>query len=341
MARRRLTPIAELDVPRAEHLPAVPRSFDAPPIAHVAADAAATAAAEEIARTLATARETGRLVLDLRLDEIAADHLTRDRLPEDDEEMAALKASLMAHGQRIPIEVTPLAGGLPYGLLSGWRRLAALRALHAETGEARFATIQALLRHPSSLEAAYVTMVEENEIRVGLSPYERARVAALATQRGVFPNEKAALLTLFAAASRPKRSRIRAFLEIYHALDGALRFPAHLPERLGLALVDVLRAGGGDRIAAALAAAAPETAEAERAVIEASLRAPEAPGAIAAPRPRGVSGAGIEHSEPCPGIRVEARLGAATPVLVLRGPGVTPALAEAITALIADMQTVT
>ena len=49
-----------------------PRSFDAPPIAHVAADAAATAAAEEIARTLATARETGRLVLDLPLEAIAA-----------------------------------------------------------------------------------------------------------------------------------------------------------------------------------------------------------------------------------------------------------------------------
>ena len=106
MARRRLTPIAVLDVPHAEHsaprppapVPA-PRSFDAPPIAHVAADAAATAAAEEIARTLATARETGRLVLDLPLEAIAADHLTRDRLPVEDEEMVALKSSLAAHGQ--------------------------------------------------------------------------------------------------------------------------------------------------------------------------------------------------------------------------------------------------
>ena len=120
MARRRLTPIAVLDVPHAEHsaprppapVPA-PRSFDAPPIAHVAADAAATAAAEEIARTLATARETGRLVLDLPLEAIAADHLTRDRLPVEDEEMVALKSSLAAHGQRTPIEVTPLTGALP------------------------------------------------------------------------------------------------------------------------------------------------------------------------------------------------------------------------------------
>ena len=88
-------------------------------------------------------------------------------------------------------------------------------------------------------------MVEENEIRLGLSHYERARVAARATERGVFPSEKAALLALFATASRAKRSRIRAFLDIYHALDGSLRFPAALPERLGLRLVEKVRAGQG------------------------------------------------------------------------------------------------
>ena len=91
-----------------------------------------------------------------------------------------------------------------------------------------------MVRRPDSAADAYVAMVEENEIRLGLSQYERARIAALATERGVFPSEKAALLALFASASRAKRSRIRAFLEIYHALDGALRFPAALPERLGL-----------------------------------------------------------------------------------------------------------
>ena len=327
MARRRLTPIAALDVPHAEHLPASPpRSFDAPPIAHVAADAAATAAAEEIARTLATARETGRLVLDLGLGEIAADHLTRDRLPEDDEEMAALKQSLAAHGQRTPIEVTPVTGSLPYGLISGWRRLAALRALHAETGEARFATVQALVRRPETLEDAYVSMVEENEVRVGLSPYERARVAALATERGVFPSEKAALLTLFATASRPKRSRIRAFLAIVHALDGVLRFPAHLPERLGLALSESLRAGQGAAIAAALAEAAPTTAEAERAVLEACLRPSRAPKA----RPR------VVRSDPCPGITLQEALDGPTPALTLKGPGVTAALADRIRALLLE-----
>ena len=185
-------------------------------------------------------------MLDLALDAIAPDHLTRDRLPAEDEEMAALcatRSAPTASARRSRSRRSTGAGALPYGLISGWRRLMALKALHAETGEARFATVQALVRRPETAADAYVTMVEENEIRVGLSHYERARVAALATARGVFPSEKAALLALFATASRPKRSRIRAFLEIYHALDGTLRFPAHLPERLGLALVEPVRAG--------------------------------------------------------------------------------------------------
>ncbi len=250
MARRRLAPMA-LPVPEGpapDGRPDVPRAEHLAPIARVAAEAAGTAALQELSETLARARETGRMVLDLALDAIAPDHLARDRIPAEDAEMATLRESIRAHGQRTPIEVTPLAvsstgDALPYGLISGWRRLAALKALHAETGEARFATVQALVRRPETAADAYVTMVEENEIRLGLSQYERARVAALATERGVFASEKAALLALFATASRPKRSRIRAFLEIYHALDGTLRFPAALPERLGLALVERLRAG--------------------------------------------------------------------------------------------------
>ena len=106
---------------------------------------------------------------------------------------------------------------------------AALKALHAETGEARFATVQALVRRPETAADAYVAMVEENEIRLGLSQYERARVAALAAARGVFPDEEAALRALFATASRPKRSRIRAFLALYHGLDARLALPGGDP----------------------------------------------------------------------------------------------------------------
>ena len=327
MARRRLTPTAALfeDVPRAEH-PALPGLSATAPIARVAAEAAGAAALEEMAETLRRARDEGRMVLELPLDAIAADHLARDRLPAEDADAVALRESLRLHGQRTPIEVTPVAGALPYGLISGWRRLEALKALHAGTGEARFATVQALVRRPETAADAYVAMVEENEIRVGLSQYERARVAARAAERGVFADEEAALRALFASASRPKRSRIRAFLAIYHALDGSLRFPAHLPERLGLALVERIRAGAGPAVAAALAAGDPQTPEAELAIL-----AREAQGRQTAREP---ARQGVEAAEIRPGVRLAESLHGRTLTLRLTGEGVGPALQAEIRRLL-------
>jgi hypothetical protein len=197
----------------------------------------------------------------------------------------------------------------------------ALKALHAETGEPRFASIQALVRRPETAADAYVAMVEENEIRVGLSQYERARVAARATERGVFPSEKAALLALFAAASRPKRSRIRVFLELYHALDGVLRYPAHLPERLGLQLVEMVRAGGGGRIAAAIAEADPPSPAAELAILGALVRRP---------RPTRPS----SREELRPGVTLADELRGHALTLRLEGEGVTAALRDAVRALL-------
>ncbi len=295
------------DVPRAEHFPgAAPErksAFPPPPargpgapIARVAAEAAGQAALDEVIETLRRAEAEGRMVLEIPLADIATDHLARDRIAPDafdaDEDMAALIASLRAHGQRVPIEVVALRGPasdegrdggfargrLPYGLISGWRRLTALGALHAETGEERFATVKALARRPASAAEAYVAMVEENEIRLGLSQYERARVAALAVDRGVFPDEGAALRALFAGASRAKRSRIRAFVEIFRALDGALAFPAHLPERLGLRVVEQIRAGHAEAIEAALAGGIRPTPEEELSLLERVVDRLEAPG---------------------------------------------------------------
>jgi hypothetical protein len=333
MARRRLTSISDgQNVPRAEHPaqaadPGVSEA-PAPPIARVAAEAAGAAALEEMAESLRRARDDGRLALELPLEVIAPDHLTRDRLPLEDDEMAALRASLRTHGQRMPIEVTPLSGALPYGLISGWRRLVALKALHAETGEARFATVKALVRRPETVADAYAAMVEENEIRVGLSHYERARVAALATRRGVFESEKKALLALFPAASRAKRSRIRAFLEIYHALDGALRFPAHLPERLGLALVEKVRAGQGAAIADAISGADPREPEAELAALTRLVAGPSAARARAAPPTESF----------LPDVTLQQTLRGRRLTLTLAGEGVTPALAAEIRTALAGLR---
>lgn len=215
-----------------------PRS--APPVAQVAGATAAQAALEELSGELRAARAEGRLVQDLPLEVIEETHLVRDRMAADDAEMAALKESLKARGQQTPIEVVELEGG-QYGLISGWRRMTALRALAQETGEARFATVRAFLRQPRSASDAYVAMVEENEIRVGLSYYERARIVARAAEQGVYPDEGAALRGLFASASRAKRSKIGSFIAIYHALDDQLRFPSAIPERLGLSVAKVLK----------------------------------------------------------------------------------------------------
>lgn len=289
MARKRLSGPRADYLAEAQAAPEVksslkPLGHGGPPIAQVAAQSAAESALRDLADEVSAAKSEGRMIVRIRRDQIQPDHLARDRVVQDDEDMQALIESLRAHGQRTPIEVTELAdqpkgGSVRYGLISGWRRLAALERLFAETGDPAYETVLALLRQPKDASDAYVSMVEENEIRVGLSYYERARVAAEATKRGVYESEKQALLTLFANVSRAKRSRIRSFVGLYHALDGVLTFPASIPERLGLALADMLKSDpdGATRVRAALRQAKPQSAADELAVLNAALRKPAAP----------------------------------------------------------------
>ncbi|MBK5927072.1 ParB N-terminal domain-containing protein, partial [Rhodobaculum claviforme] len=275
MARRRLTPLPshlpaqDPSAGTAEAATSRPADRATPPIARVAGAEATAAALREVSDALAGARAEGRLALRLTLDQIEDGWLVRDRLAPEGEDFAALLASLRAHGQRTAIEVSELAPGR-YGLISGWRRLTALRALHRDTGEARFATVLAVLRRPEGAAEAYVAMVEENEIRAGLSYYERARIVARAAEAGVFPGDRAALQALFGATSRARRSKIGSFIGIYRTLDGVLRHPAAIPERLGLRLAQALEddAQFPRRLRAGLAQAAPTTPEAELGVLE-------------------------------------------------------------------------
>ncbi|MEH7830452.1 ParB/RepB/Spo0J family partition protein [Gemmobacter denitrificans] len=320
--RKRLTPFAEP--------PASPLQEDSPmfptyplgyagghtrsaPIADMAGAAAATAAMEEMAATLRQAREQGRMVLALPLPQIEAGHLVRDRIATDPDEMAALVESLRARGQQTPIEVVAL-GPDRYGLISGWRRLTALRQLLEESGDgARYGSVLALLRQPDQALDAYVAMVEENEIRVGLSFYERARIVAKSVELGVFDSDKSALRALFAAASRAKRSKVGSFLAVVRALDGALRFPETLGERLGLQLAQALEADPtlGPRLAEDLIARPPADAGAEQARLSRAL-APAKPSLTA----------GSEPQETLPGLRLRAERGR----LVLEGPRADAAL---------------
>jgi ParB family chromosome partitioning protein len=241
------------------------------PIADLAGDAATRAAFEQVAQELHTARREGRMIQAIALDLIDTDHLVRDRIVTDNDDMAALKSSIAARGVQTPIDVEKLGNGR-FGLISGWRRLLALRGLHGETGDARFATVKALVRTPEAASDAYLAMIEENEIRAGLSYYERARIAARAAEQGAFATARIAVRDLFANASRAKRSKIMSFLTVYEALDGALRFPASISERLGLALAKQLttEAGQGDaatQIRTGLAQKKPATPDAEQQVL--------------------------------------------------------------------------
>ncbi|QDY70401.1 ParB/RepB/Spo0J family partition protein [Qingshengfaniella alkalisoli] len=270
MARRRLTPAQPgyLSPSQTPDNGGRRLNLSVPPIAQVASEAAGVSALREMADGIEAARQEGRMIVEVPLGKIAADHLLRDRVTLDQDEFDTLKASIRKHGQRTPAEITPLPDSdAPFGLISGWRRLRALTALHAETGEDRFATLRALIRPAEEAADSYVAMVEENEIRVGLSYYERARVAYEAARRGVFEDQGAALRGLFGTASRAKRSKIGSFMQLHEELGHVVRFPADIPERLGLALVSRLRFGDRHRIAEALKEADPQTAEDEIALL--------------------------------------------------------------------------
>lgn len=244
----------------------------AAPIAKVAGESSAAAALSEVTQKLGEMRSSGRMIEPLPLEAIQQDYLTRDRLSADEEELSALMESLRKRGQQTPIEVVALDDGA-FGLISGWRRLTALKRLHQETGEPRFAEALAVRRSPEAVSDAYVAMVEENEIRVGLSYFERARIVDRSVALGIFPTDKSALQTLFASASRAKRSKIGSFLPLVRRLGTVLSHPAQLSERLGLQLARALdeEPEFARRLSDRLRKSPPEDAAAEQALLTRAL----------------------------------------------------------------------
>lgn len=215
------------------------------PIADVASDASAQSALQELSGVLSAAREKGLMIQELPLSAIDKQHLVRDRIEQNEEDMDALVGSLQARGQQTPIEVVRLKGhakGYDYGLISGWRRMLALQRLSDAEPEGGFDTVLARVIQPETAQDAYVAMVEENEIRVNLSHYERARIAAKAISEGVYDTQKEALQGLFGNVARSKRSKIGSFMRLVDALDDVLYYPASISEKLGLALVREMNA---------------------------------------------------------------------------------------------------
>ena len=312
-----------------------PRASHGAPISSVAGDASARAALDELSDAIQIARDDGRLIERLDIAAIDTHHLVRDRLEQDEDEMAALIDSLRARGQQTPIEVTLLAspaGDMTHGLISGWRRLTALRRLYSEAQDPRFATVKARVILPDSAGAAYLAMVEENEIRVNLSLYERARIGLKAVSEGVFPTPRVALQSLYGATTRSKRSKIGTFMTLVEPLDDTLRFPTAIPEKLGLALAREIQADPGfaPALAARLSEAAPQSAADEARILNTALAGPVDP-KKSAPRPTAAPATSADDRrslQVAPGIQLIHS--PSKNRLELSGEGVTADLAAAL-----------
>lgn len=268
------------------------------PIAQVAADSAAQsptegadtraarAKTEADAQRLRDAQDQGLLMVEIPTDQINEGAMIRDRMVMSEPDMMELRQSIAAHGLRLPIEVFELADpegqGPRYGLLSGYRRLHAIRALHELTEADKYSRIRALIRPRAEADEAFVSMVEENEVREELSHFERGRIAVIAANQGAFANTEDAVNRLYATGSKAKRSKVRSFALIFEELGDMLRYPEALTEKRGLRLSAALRSGGESRLRQALSARGPDDADEEWALIEPVLQgfesAPRDPG---------------------------------------------------------------
>ncbi len=239
--RKRLTPAQAIYLSGDKALEATFSSAPGKvPIAQVAKEVTAQAALEDLTNVLEETRARGLMIQELPLGDIDLQLLVRDRVEHNQEEMASLMASLKSRGQQTPIEVVRLEHspkGYAYGLVSGWRRMKALSELYNNGENSKFNSVQARIIQPETIAAAYTSMVEENEIRVNLSHYERARIVVEAMKQGVFDSQKQALKELFGNATRSKRSKIRSFVTLVENLDDILEHPSSISEKLGLSLV--------------------------------------------------------------------------------------------------------
>ena len=223
-------------------------------------------------------QHTDPVVHHVPLDAIDEAALTRDRAQLDEAALHELRLSIAAHGLRMPVELFHLADPEPpilYGLISGLRRLTACRALLGSTGQDRYRTIPAFIRTPASLGQALTAMVEENEIRAELSPWERGRIAALATRQGTFPTIEEAVAALYPAADKQKRSRLRSLAHLVDELDGWLAEPERLSQRQALRLAAACQRGFGHLIRAALEDSSADNPDAQARLIEPILREAE------------------------------------------------------------------
>ncbi len=237
--------------------------------ARAAAEAAIRAENDALAMAHVAARRAGRVVELVPVARIRATKLTRDRAQGPDPELAELAASIRAVGLSHPVRVEPQADG-GFELIQGFRRLAAYRALLAETGDPAWAAIPAVVEAGDGVPLLYRRMVDENLVRKDIS---FAEMAALARAYAADPatgagDLDAAVTALYGSAGAQKRSYIRAFAALLDAVGDHLRHPQAVPRALGLALRRAIEPpGAAATLAAALDALGDRDAEAELALL--------------------------------------------------------------------------
>ena len=218
-------------------------------------------------------------IVEIPIDQIDDKALERDRTSSDAAQFEELWFSILKFGLRQPIEVytytTPI--DVPYALISGARRLAAFRHLHQTMGLPKFASIPTFIREPTSRADAMVAMVQENDIRAELSPWERARIAVVARDHNYYPTIDAAIEALYPNASRQKHQRLRSAAAVVEEFAGLINEPSTLSERRMERLAMALRAGFGDLICHILRENRGQKTEAQWAAIAPTLKEAEDP----------------------------------------------------------------
>ena len=100
---------------------------------------------------------------------------------------------------------------------------------------------------------ALSAMVEKNEIRAPLSPWERGRIAWLAHRQEIFGTIEEAVAKLYPAADRNKRARLRNIAYLVEQLEDLLTAPERLSQERLRRIANAYNAGFDNVIRTALA----------------------------------------------------------------------------------------
>ncbi len=246
-------------------------------------EAAIRAENDNLAHEFVRLKRLGLVVDMIAVDAVQTTKLIRDRSSRVDADLDDLKASIKALGLSNPIRVEQVGEGR-YELVQGWRRLAAYRALLAETGDEAYARIPAgLMAKGETLDGLYRRMVDENMVRKDISWAEMANLARAYAEdeaTGCRDLDQAVNL-LFATANPQKRSYVRRFAFLMRAMEKSLEHAEAISRQLGLAVASRIEneAGSSGLLVRALEAAPGRTAEQELAILRAFAEGEAASGA--------------------------------------------------------------